>query len=149
MEYNKLSKKDFDWINWDIESIKKQEANLLNLVNKTIKDIKAVEDKKRNFENTFYPLEKIAFQTEDLKGKLSILINANQNKEIRDFAEKTEIKIVNFLIKVMRDKKLYESLKKYDLTKEKLLDEEKLFIKDLLKTFKKMGLDLPKKNKTF
>lgn len=144
MEYNKLSKKDFNWINWDIESIKKQENNILNLVNKTIKDIKAVEDKKRNFENTFYPLEKMAFQTDSLKGKLSILINANQNKEIRDFAEKTEIKIVNFLIKVMRDKKFYESLKKYDLTKEKLLDEEKLFIKDLLKTFKKMGLDLPK-----
>lgn len=143
MIYKKYTKKDFAWVKLTPKEIKEIEKKAINSVKEQIKSIKSIDSKKRTFENTFYPFEKYS-NIELLTGSLSILENGSADKKVRDMAEKVTINISKTLLKITRDKELYECLKEYDTKSEKLSDYEKLFVEDTLKSFKKMGLDLPK-----
>lgn len=143
MQIKKLTKKDFDWVDWSVTDIKNNTEKIIDANKKTIEEIIAIPKKERTFMNTFYPLDRVEAYGSNLGHPIHFLGNSSTKKAIRTIAKETEVQLLNTLRKLYRNKELYKALKEYKVSSEKLSPEEMLFIKDTLKGFKKMGLDLP------
>lgn len=143
MQHTKYAPKDFAWVNWTTKDIEKAAQESLAFQKKTHESIKSVPKEKRTFENTFYPLDQAAAYIGDRMQPIDVLKNGSTKKTIRKKAQEVEVWLSGEMTELIRDKKLYQALKEYNQKSEKLRDEEKLFVKDTLRGFKKMGLDLP------
>jgi thimet oligopeptidase len=143
MQYKTFVEPDFSWVNWSPADIKKKAEEVLAFQKEQYKAIKSVPKKERTFENTFYPFEVAGTYWSDRMHAVEILKNASENKAIRKAAQEAEVWLAGEFAELIRDKELYAALKEYKIGSEPLRDYEKLMVKDALRGFKRMGLDLP------
>lgn len=137
------TQKDFEWVNWSPEDIKK---NLDRVFEKTVSDlekIKSIPKKDRNFLNTIYAYE-IAGNIEGIESVFAdILFYISSNKEQREAGRKYSSELSEKMTDLIYDKDLYRAFNEYNPKKEKLSIAEKELYKDQKSFYEKAGFHLP------
>lgn len=145
------TKKDYEWILWTPANIKGLPEALLADKRTKYQRIKKIKPEKRTFENTIYAIEKTDEDLQDGLGVLSLLVNVSPKKSVRDSATEALVRLESELITIEYDKEVYDAVLEYvegNGKIEKLTDEEKRLLGDMLRGYKRMGFDLPEKDQT-
>lgn len=115
---------------------------------KRIKSIIEIDDKERTFANTAKPLDNVLGLSDVaiFAYVVEMLELVSPDEAIRDACHKASAEIRAFLVDVVSNKRLYEAFKAYvddGVQHDTLTDEERYFIDETMKEFKRAGLDLP------
>lgn len=139
------TKKDFEWVNYSAQDIKKKTEDNLKRLKEIINRIKAVKKEDRSFENTVLPFEEMEKYGED--NPLSFIHNVSSDEKIREASRKSEETFVKEFVKMFNDVSLYESFIEYSPKKGELNEAQRRLHQDLLFAFKRQGLDKDKKTR--
>ena len=141
------TKKDFMWVKWGIKDMETEVANAIEKKKEIYRQIKLIPEKQRTFENTIYALELSGYGLDSVINPINMLRETSPEKIIRDTAHKILDDTQKVLIDIVYDEDIYNAIKYYkdkNSKREKLVDDEKLFLKDTLRSYKKMGFELSK-----
>lgn len=117
-------------------------------VQQQIDAIKTIANENRTFANTVKALDD-AVSLSDLalfSSAVAAIKNLHPNDQMRDTARQKLQQVSTFFVDIMFDKALYKAIKAYaegNAFKEKLTDEQRYYLDESLKDFKRMGLELP------
>lgn len=131
-----------------VEEINQRVKAYLDDVQKHIKVIKNIPDQDRTFANTAQALDE-AINKSDLSifsASLAAIKYLHPDAILRDGAEKAISEISAFFVGLTSDKELYKSFKAYaqgNALKENLTPEQRYYLEESMKDFKRMGLELP------
>lgn len=131
------------------EEIEKDTEKYLAEAQEGIDAIIAIPAEKRTFANTAKAIDDLTCRGNlAVKGNIFEVIELlHPDKAFRDAAQQAQKKIHAFYIdQISNNKKLYEAFKAYaegNARNENLNDEERYFIDESMKDFKRLGLDLP------
>ena len=138
---------NLEWVKWQAKDINKVADEILDFKIKAYKTIKTIGAKDRNFKNTIAAIEDSSSDITAPLHFIHILLNASPNKNIRDAAQKAIQKIERKLIDIEYDEKIYKAVKEYEQKKEKLVGEDLKLFQDFLRDYKRMGFELPLKQR--
>src|SRR3989338_6140140 len=141
------TKKDFMWVKWGIKDMETEVANAIEKKKEIYRQIKLIPEKQRTFENTIYALELSGYGLDSVINPINMLRETSPEKIIRDTAHKILDDTQKVLIDLVYDEDIYNAIKYYkdkNSKREKLVDDEKLFLKDTLRSYKRMGFELSK-----
>jgi len=129
------------------EQIKKYRQKCTLDIETHLKKILDVPSEDRNFDNTVKAIDKFNYFYNPIECSLRALELLSPDKEIRKTAQKEALELSNFLIdKVLTNVQLFKLFKDYvetNMPKEQLSDKEKYLVNEIMKDFKRYGLDLP------
>lgn len=131
------------------EEIKKDTDRYLVETEKAIEKIIAIPRTKRTYNNTAKALDDIVGRSNlEVKGSAFAMMKyLHPQGAMRDIGQESLKKMEAFLVdNVSTNKKLYEAFKAYvegNAKKEVLTAEQKYFLEETMKEFKRAGLDLP------
>lgn len=131
-----------------VTEINQRVSAYLKDVKKQIEKLKNIPDEQRTFANTPQGLDD-ASNKSDLQIFASALAGIkylHPDASLRDAAEKAISEISAFFVGLYSDKEVYKALKAYaegNALKENLSPEQRYYMQELMKDFKRMGLELP------
>jgi thimet oligopeptidase len=132
------------------QEINDRAQKVMKKVKNEIDAITALPDDKRTFENTCHALDRAGEELSQEGSVFHTLVMASPHEEMRNEAQKATITLQDFSVDIIsQNKELYHAFKRYvDLKapKENLNQEERYYIEETLKSFKRNGLDLPDKD---
>ena len=152
-EFKKLIENDFD----SFDSVKKvfprkaDEVKVcskyaIDLLKSDIDSIINIKPEERNFQNTAQAFDGANRKFSIVSHILSFLEMVSPEKDVRETCHESSIELTNFYVEnVACNKKVYQAFNDYacgNFEKEKLNSEQKLFVKEVLKDFKRQGLHL-------
>jgi thimet oligopeptidase len=108
----------------------------------------ALKAEERTFENTARALDTIGENLSVQTTPISILKMVSPDQALRDAAEKAILEVNKFSVDAFNTKELYEAFTSYldnASHTEKLNDEQRYYLSETLKGFKRGGLDRPQK----
>ena len=145
----KYSKKDFAWTRWGPEDIERAAVEIIEHKKRKCAGIKKIPPKERTFENTIYAMEAGGYGIDDAAGFIHILSNTSSDMRVRDAARKAEQKLAKAMIDLEYDEKMYEAVAQYarKSRKEKLSQDSRKLLNDILRGYKRIGFELPKKKR--
>lgn len=150
MNVKSYTKKDFQWTRWTASDVKKLIPKILEHKKRRYAEIKKIPKDKRTFENTIYAIEASSYEINPLLYQIELLMNVSPSKDIREVAKNTLDILRKKLIDIAYDEKIYRAVKEYTEKKEKLVDEDKKLLKDMLLGYRRMGFELsPTKRRIF
>jgi len=133
------------------EEIEQQAEKYIKEAQRAVDAIIAIPDEKRTFENTAKALDDLSAR-DNLAvkyGAIAIVEYVHPDKEMRDASHAAQEKIQAFLVEQLSNNKaLYEAFKAYaqgNAQNENLNAEQRYFVDEAMKDFKRAGLDLPEK----
>lgn len=132
-----------------VSQIKSITKNAIAEAKKELEKIIAIPNDERTYENTIGAFDRLASFSNVViaASSISTLELVHPDEAIRNAARATVLEVHNFFIEyVSSNKALYEAIKSYadgNARKETLTDEQKYFIEETIKDFKRSGLDLP------
>lgn len=136
------TKKDFEWINWSPEDIKKNLEMVFSKTKEDLEKIKSIPKKDRNFLNTIYAYEN-AGRVEGIDSVFAeLLFYVSSNKDQREAGRKYSTEFSEKITDLIYDKDLYRAFKEYNPNKEKLSISEKQLYKDQKSFYEKAGFNL-------
>ncbi|MDQ5901404.1 MAG: thimet oligopeptidase [Patescibacteria group bacterium] len=137
------TQKDFEWINWSPEDIKKNLEMVFEKTKQDLEKIKSIPKKDRNFLNTIYAYEKAGQLDSGIDSIFAeVLFYVSSNKEQREAGKKYFTEISEKMTDLIYDKDLYRAFKEYNPKKEKLSTAEKELYRDQNDFYKKAGFQL-------
>lgn len=129
------------------DAIEKQKTAAMQRAEQDIAAIIAVPASNRTFENTFGAYDKACAHFGITSARFELLHYVSPDKEVREAAEAAGIALSAFAIEKMRfNTALYAALKEYAQDKalqEEITADQRYFIAETLKGFKRSGLELP------
>ncbi len=131
------------------EEIKQLTQLYIDEAKQEIDKIIAIPDDQRTFANTAQALDDLCglANIDIFGGLLSGIENTNPDEKIRNAAHQAMLQISTFAIdNISNNKKLYQAFKAYaqgNAKKENLSPEQRYFIDENMKSFKRAGLELP------
>ncbi len=130
-----------------VDGINKRLETIVGNVKNEVAEIIAIPDEKRSFKNTYAALDKAVNEFGQEGGIFHTIVAVSPDAALRDAANKAIITLQEISVDVIsQNRQLYQALKKYAETKapqENLNDEERYYVEETLKSFKRNGLDLP------
>lgn len=131
-----------------VEQIKEYSQLCMKAIDEQIKKIIEVPNEKRNFENTAHELDKIILIATPIMSAINSIEYLNPDKSMRETAQEQGILLSDFLVDhVSSNVNLYQAFKSYaqnSALQENLTEEQRYFIDETMRDFKKSGLELPK-----
>ena len=131
-----------------VTEINQRVSAYLNDVKKQINAFKGIPAEKRTFANTAQALDD-ALDKSDLSifsAALAAIKYLHPDAKLRDVAEKLLSEISAFFVDISSDKELYKIFKAYvegNAQREQLTPEQRYYLVESMKDFKRMGLELP------
>lgn len=142
MKIIERTQKDFEWINWTPDEIKKNLDLVFEKTKEDLEKIKLIPKKDRNFLNTIYAYE-TAGNLDGIEAVFAeVLFCVSPNKDQRDAGEKYFTEFNSKLVDLIYDKDLYRAFLEYNPKKEKLTGPEKELYKDQKDFYEKAGFHL-------
>jgi len=133
-----------------VETIQKQKDKIFESSKKEIEKIIALENNKRNFDNTVVAVDKVLNDFSTLQGILYTISSIHPDKKMRDTALNIVVEIGKLTLDVvMGNKELYKAFEYYVDNKadnEKLDKGQKYFLKEMMDRFERVGFGLSEKN---
>lgn len=149
---NKIIEPDFDWVNFKEEEIlsitKKVDASLKEYKNEVVK----IKKEDLNFKNYIHYGEEVNHKIAQLTISIFPFANLHPDKKFRDAALRVELELSKILNEFAYDEEIYRQFLNYyngNYKKEKkeLTVEDIKIVDDSFKGYKKMGMNLSKKDK--
>ncbi len=106
----------------------------------------AIVAQKRTFDNTVRALDTSQSKLSRLAGLVELVSMTNQNKEMRDTGHAASTELSQFSVDLYLDPNLYRAFQEYSDNNGKhqqLTDENKYYLQEAMKDFKREGLSLP------
>jgi len=137
------TQKDFEWVKWTPDEIKKNLDLIFQKTKEDLEKIKSVPKKDRNFLNTIYAYE-TAGQVDGIEATFAeVLFYVSPNKDQREAGRKYSTELSEKMTDLVYDKDLYRAFSEYNPKKEKLNTAEKQLYKDRKSFYEKAGFHLP------
>ena len=144
-------KPDFSWTQWDAATIAARVPELLAKKRERYAVIKAVPPESRTFETTIRALEEANYDISDDIHRIALLMNVSPDAAIRESAQQALEQYDHEVIELEYDDELYAVVSTYAATyhaaqgakKERLRDEEKKLLDDMIRDYRRMGFELP------
>jgi thimet oligopeptidase len=115
-----------------------------------IKDAEAALDKlakqdpaKATFDSTLGELDRIVARVRNTAARIGLVQETNPDKAVRDTASEMSVKISSWAITLDYREDLYRAVKAYADTKPALTGEDKLLFDEILRDYRRAGLELP------
>lgn len=143
MEVKTYAPKDFSWTKWRAKDIAPLGKYALEAIKRDHEKVKATLKAERTFENTVLLLERGSKEGERVR-LAQFLMEVSPDKGIRQAARKMAEDYSRRVVDLIYDEGVYKALKEYAAKKEKLKGEKKKLFKDMMRSYKRMGFDLPK-----
>jgi thimet oligopeptidase len=139
----------FDWVKWNVKEMKKMAEGFLSTKKANYAKLKALDNKKRTFENTLVLLDHSAGEYEGAISKMSFLGEVSTKKEIRDAVSEIIVGLSQQMIDIEYDKGIYDAVLgyyngAYKKEKKSLRPEDIRLLTETIREYKRMGFDLPK-----
>ncbi|MHA1450482.1 MAG: M3 family metallopeptidase, partial [Candidatus Hodarchaeales archaeon] len=133
-----------DSLNWDItpEELEETIDKVIASAKSRIKEIIALEESSRTFENTVLAYENIEADIEDDTLYLQFLSHVSTDKNVRNASAKARVTIEKYKIERRMDVELYTVLKTVYRDSQRLSAEDKRLFDRVLRDFRRNGLDL-------
>lgn len=148
MKTSTYTKKDFNWVKWTPEDIKRASRDIIKTKKERYTKIKKIPAAERTFENTIYALEASDYDLSDKMTQIHVLGQTSTSRAVRDAAHAAETYLSHQLIGIEYDEKIYQAVKEYAAKKEQLTGPDKKLLHDMLLGYKRMGFELsPAKRK--
>ena len=132
------------------QEINDRTNKVMKKVTNEINAIIALPDDKRTFENTCHALDRAGEELGQEGSVFHTVVMTSPREEMRNEAQKATILLQDFAVDaISQNKLLYQAFKRYADVKapqENLNSEERYYIEESLKAFKRNGLDLPDKD---
>jgi thimet oligopeptidase len=115
-----------------------------------IRDAEAALDKiaksdpaKATFDNTFAELDRIVARVRNVANRIGLLQETHPEKIMRDTASEMSVKISSWAITLDYREDLYRAIKAFADTRPALTGEDKLLFDEILRDYRRAGLELP------
>lgn len=141
------TKKDFAWTRWSVKDIEKVANDIVATIKERYAKVKNVPAAERTFENTVYAIESAGYGVMDNFYAIELLMNVSPKKEVREAAKRAVAMMNKKMVDMEFDEGLYKALKEYSEKKDKLKGEDKKLFEDMMRSYKRMGFDLPKEKR--
>ncbi len=129
------------------QGIESRTKKLIRDITSELDTITSISAEQRTFDNTARAFDQAHVALRELTSALQTLEMASPDADLRSAAHDALIKLQDFEVDyVSQNKALYRAFKEYaahGMTQESLSDQERYFIHDILKDFKRDGLNLP------
>lgn len=132
----------FAWVAWGESDIETKTTEVISFSKRLQEDIKNTPEADRNFSSVTYKLDQLYGQVLDLGYKLEFLMNVSPSAQIRKAAENAKEKVNLFLNDLAFDAGIYQAVKSASEKQEQLEADAKKLQDELLRHFRKRGLDL-------
>jgi thimet oligopeptidase len=116
----------------------------------TIRDAEAALDNlakqdsaKATFDSTLGELDRIVARVRNVSNRIGLIQETNPEKSVRDIASEMSVKISSWAIGLDYREDLYRAIKAYADTKPALTGEDKLLFDEILRDYRRAGLELP------
>lgn len=110
---------------------------------RAIARVKLVPSRERSFDNTVLPLEFSSQRLSASWGIIELLLNASPDTKVRAEAKKASDYLQDQLIALEYDEGLYRALCELEQLKPRPSGEDKKLFQDMLRGYRRMGLNLP------
>jgi Zn-dependent oligopeptidase len=154
MKYSQYTQKDFSWAKMSVQEIKSFPKIAAENIKARIKIIQGIKKENRNFQNTIFAFENANEEEMVLAHKVHTLSMVSDKKEIRDAARLVEVEISNLSTDIAYDIKTFNAISDYYdhnyilEKKESILDDQDIkLVEDIMRGYKRMGFDLPLKDR--
>lgn len=137
------NKKEFNWVGWGPREIYQKVEEILREKKELYNKIKKIHAKERSFKNTIYAIEAAGYYFSDIASQVEFLMNVSPDKKVREAANKAIKRIQEKDVDLEYDPALYRAVEEYAAKKEKLIGADAKLLKDKLRYYRRMGLDLP------
>lgn len=139
----------------DVEQLFARSADEINLRVARVKDealrqtavLLTIPSTSRSFANTAQAFDDIYRSIFLVQAPLEIIAEVDPSTQLRDAAGRTALELARFSQKLLiTNKKIYEAFQSYiagNAKTEKLSDEQRYFLSEMMRVFKKNGLNLP------
>ncbi|MFA5306731.1 MAG: M3 family metallopeptidase [Candidatus Babeliales bacterium] len=108
-------------------------------------ELYALEADKRTFANTALAFDRLCGDFKDISSALAVLEMVSPDKALRDACQEEVLKLQKFSVDAFMNKKLYNAFREYAdgaARHEKLNDEERYFLAEKMREFKREGFHL-------
>ncbi len=112
----------------------------------TLARVRKISAQDRTFDNTARLYDTVNRDLSVTLGTIELLELVSPDKKIRDAAHASSISLRNFFVDLLYDVTLYQAFQEYiehQATTEKLTPEERYFLQETMRDFKRNGLHLP------
>lgn len=144
MKRTRYTAKDFAWVDWTAKDFEEVADKVVRLKKERYAAIRAIPADKRTFENTVYALASSDDDITDWLSAIGLLKETSTDPVLRKAAADVAEKLHKQLVEIEYDPRIYRALKEYAATKPKLAGPDKILFDDYLKSYARMGFDLPK-----
>lgn len=146
MPVKALRPKDFSWAKWMAKDIAPLGKKALAIIKRDHEEVKVIPEAERTFENTVLLLERGSKEGQRVR-LAQFLMEVSPEKGVREAARKMAEDYSRKIVDLIYDDGVYKALKEYAAKKEKLKGEKKKLFKDMMRSYRRMGFDLPKKKR--
>lgn len=130
-----------------VAEIKERTNSIVTEAHQAIDELIALTDQERTFENTALALDTIRANFSARKNGIEVLLYVSPDSALRVAAQKAEVAIGQEAVDIFEmNIALFNAFKAYyegNATREKLSSIERYYIDQVMRSFKKNGLDLP------
>lgn len=130
----------------NVDEVKKHAAYCIQLATEGLARLYAFADEQRTFDNTPRAFDTLASTYHRTASILEILKMVTPDKEIRDACTQAALQLRQFSVEAFMDVRLYNAFQVYSSgagQSENLNDEQRYFLDESMKDFKREGLHLP------
>lgn len=140
-----LTASDFAWVRWQPKDFKHFPTKAIKELVHDYTRIKNISPDARTFENTVLALERSGSEYRQKIHFVSFLSEVSPHKNVREAAHKMAEDFSKKIVDVVYDEGIYRALCEYASKKECLAGEDKILFEDMMRDYRRMGFDLPKK----
>lgn len=128
----------------NVDQIKKYCDYSIELLNRDLDKLIKIPAQERNFDNTVRAFDDATTRFGVISGAMQSLENVWPDENMINACHESAIKLKQFFVDAVRcNKKVADAINEYASKNEPLNSEQKYFLQELLKTFKREGLELP------
>ncbi|ATC64870.1 hypothetical protein CMV30_13330 [Nibricoccus aquaticus] len=98
---------------------------------------------KATFDSTFAQIDRIVARVRDTSNRIGLVQETHPDKAVRDTASEMSVKISSWAITLDYREDLYRALKSFADTQPALTGEDKLLFDEILRDYRRAGLELP------
>ena len=129
-----------------VADVEKRVEFATEMVKKELDQILSLKADERSFKNTAYAFDKLEAKFGVAAGAIQSFEMISPDENIIKACHQAAIKLNEFAVDAFMNRQIYKAFKEYvdgNIKKEKLNSEEKYFIDETMRDFKRQGFDLP------
>ncbi|MEK7110316.1 MAG: M3 family metallopeptidase [Patescibacteria group bacterium] len=137
------TEEDISWARWGPKEIHAAALEAIAIRRRAHETVKGIPHALQTFMNTVYALERASTEAGWRANVLHVLLNVSPERRVREAAQKAIEMLQKTMIELAYDEGVYLAVRTYASRKEHLDPEPTKLLHDILRDYRRMGLELP------